>query len=96
MYLLEVIHKGIRHSVLKTFKFAYSDKSVISKFTSMILPMLKRINNIDKENQKLTQLRDWLLPMLMNGQVTVTDATQMVEELMVAEPSVGYGVKESQ
>lgn len=25
------------------------------------------------ENQKLTSLRDWLLPMLMNGQVTVTD-----------------------
>ena len=23
------------------------------------------------ENQKLTELRDWLLPMLMNGQVTV-------------------------
>jgi type I restriction enzyme S subunit len=23
------------------------------------------------ENQHLTQLRDWLLPMLMNGQVTV-------------------------
>ena len=25
----------------------------------------------EKENQHLTQLRDWLLPMLMNGQVTV-------------------------
>lgn len=25
------------------------------------------------ENQELTRLRDWLLPMLMNGQVTVTD-----------------------
>ena len=24
-----------------------------------------------KENQKLTELRDWLLPMLMNGQVKV-------------------------
>jgi type I restriction enzyme S subunit len=24
-----------------------------------------------EENQELTQLRDWLLPMLMNGQVTV-------------------------
>jgi type I restriction enzyme S subunit len=23
------------------------------------------------ENQKLTELRDWLLPMLMNGQVKV-------------------------
>jgi hypothetical protein len=29
----------------------------------------------------------------MNGQVTVTEVKEMVEELMVAEPSVGYGVK---
>ncbi|MFZ2853952.1 MAG: hypothetical protein WAZ34_07555 [Rhodocyclaceae bacterium] len=25
----------------------------------------------EKKNQQLTQLRDWQLPMLMNGQVTV-------------------------
>jgi len=27
------------------------------------------------ENQQLSSLRDWLLPMLMNGQVTVGDRT---------------------
>ncbi|MDD5329375.1 MAG: hypothetical protein PHX38_05175 [Sulfuricella sp.] len=27
-------------------------------------------NNL-RQNMQLTQLRDWLLPMLMNGQVTV-------------------------
>ena len=31
---------------------------------------LKKMNN-EIENQKLTELRDWLLPMLMNGQVKV-------------------------
>ena len=25
----------------------------------------------EQENQQLTQLRDWLLPLLMNGQVRV-------------------------
>jgi type I restriction enzyme S subunit len=29
------------------------------------------IENNNQQNQELTQLRDWLLPMLMNGQVTV-------------------------
>jgi hypothetical protein len=29
--------------------------------------------------------------MLMNGQVKVVDAAEMVDELMVAEPPVGYG-----
>lgn len=65
------IHKGIRHGVLKTFKLAYSNKTLIDEFSSVIEPILKRIDVIDKENQHLTQLRDWLLPMLMNGQVTV-------------------------
>jgi len=26
----------------------------------------------EQENQQRAQLRDWLLPLLMNGQVTVT------------------------
>ena len=29
----------------------------------------------EAQNQELTQLRDWLLPMLMNGQVKVEDKT---------------------
>jgi len=33
--------------------------------------MLKNIKNLI-ENQQLAELRDWLLPMLMNGQVTPT------------------------
>ena len=31
--------------------------------------------NLIEENKQLTQLRDWLLPMLMNGQVRVEDKT---------------------
>ncbi len=65
------IHKGIRHSVLKTFKLAYYNIELIKIFTDNIYPILKRINIIDKENNQLTSLRDWLLPMLMNGQVRV-------------------------
>jgi type I restriction enzyme S subunit len=33
--------------------------------------LLTKIVHSRVENQELTQLRDWLLPMLMNGQVTV-------------------------
>lgn len=40
-------------------------------FSELIYPIIDKflINNI--ENQKLAELRDWLLPMLMNGQVKV-------------------------
>lgn len=51
--------------------------------------MLEKIISNRIQNQKLTDLRDWLLPMLMNGQVTVEDA---IEQLgMVAESVEQYG-----
>ncbi|MBZ9778452.1 hypothetical protein LB452_05895 [Psychroflexus sp. CAK8W] len=41
-----------------------------------------------KQNKKLAKLRDWLLPMLMNGQVKVGEAEQKLG--MVAEQEGGY------
>lgn len=65
------IHKGIRHAVLKTYPLAYGGKELIDKFSVVVKPMLKQIDVLEKENQQLAQLRDWLLPLLMNGQITV-------------------------
>lgn len=47
------------------------DPAVIKKFALLADPVFERIANATRENQHLTQLRDWLLPMLMNGQVTL-------------------------
>jgi len=66
------VHKGIRHSVLKTFRLAYKDKNIIDDFSKIINPLLKKLDTINKENQQLSEFRDFLLPMLMNGQVTVS------------------------
>ncbi|EBR4569312.1 restriction endonuclease subunit S, partial [Salmonella enterica] len=34
-------------------------------------PLIKKIELIKEQNSELQQLRDWLLPLLMNGQVTI-------------------------
>ena len=65
------VHKGIRHGVLKNYTLAYSGKKIIDDFSNKIKPILKRAYFLDQENQSLTKLRDWLLPLLMNGQVAV-------------------------
>jgi type I restriction enzyme S subunit len=65
------IHKGIRHSLLKDCKFILPERNIIDDFTSKVKPLLKKQDLIQKENQKLVDLRDWLLPMLMNGQIKV-------------------------
>jgi len=47
------------------------DEDHLRKFMQKVKPSFELILNNTLQNQQLTQLRDWLLPMLMNGQVTV-------------------------
>ena len=56
---------------LHTLKVAYPSLQVLTDFESLVSPMNKMIFTRSSENQELAYLRDWLLPMLMNGQVTV-------------------------
>ena len=44
---------------------------IIEKFESSVISGNKKISSNLKVNQKLSELRDWLLPLLMNGQVKV-------------------------
>ena len=47
------------------------EKDILQNYYCIVDPLYKEILTKGFENQQLTQLRDWLLPMLMNGQVTV-------------------------
>ena len=53
-------------------KIAWDEKTV-DLFTTKIRPIQKQILSLHKQNQQLSSLRDWILPMLMNGQVTFKD-----------------------
>ncbi|MCZ2127125.1 MAG: restriction endonuclease subunit S [Anaerolineales bacterium] len=46
-------------------------KSILEKYHKIISPTFEQQNKLDFESQALTELRDWLLPLLMNGQVKV-------------------------
>ena len=56
---------------LFSLKVIEPKKSILDKFQKTISPAFKKQNQLEQENQHLSSLRDWLLPMLMNGQVTV-------------------------
>ena len=47
------------------------DHNIIESICEVLEPIYSKIAINQKETQHLTQLRDWLLPMLMNGQVLV-------------------------
>lgn len=67
------IMKNVNQATLNDLKITLPKKeNVIKGFNNKIDPLFAKINSIQKENQELAELRDWLLPMLMNGQVKVS------------------------
>lgn len=62
----------INKGVLDDSPLAIPDSDVLAAYTRLSTPLFEQMENLQKQNQELTQLRDWLLPMLMNGQVTVS------------------------
>ena len=56
---------------LKQAKIVVPPIDLISKLDAKLQPIMLKQQMLENQNQELTQLRDWLLPMLMNGQVKV-------------------------
>lgn len=67
------VFKGIRINTLLDSRVFLPPMQVIEKFSQQTKPLFSLQYKLNKEIQALTQLRDWLLPMLMNGQATVSD-----------------------
>ncbi|MDP2547121.1 restriction endonuclease subunit S [Oceanobacter sp. 4_MG-2023] len=63
-------HKRVNPNVMMRFDQPFNLK-VAEKLGQHLEPILKQLIVNQRENTKLASLRDWLLPMLMNGQVTV-------------------------
>lgn len=64
--------KEVSATTLKMIKVVLPERSVIELYAERVKSIFSKQDLIEKENQELKQLRDWLLPMLMNGQITVT------------------------
>ncbi len=56
---------------LHSLTLAYPADDLLKKYDNIVSKYNEKIFTRSLENQQLVQLRDWLLPMLMNGQVTV-------------------------
>lgn len=55
---------------IKNVKILVPGKEVLEKFVDYIHPMIQQIDLCNQQNYELVNLRDFLLPLLMNGQVT--------------------------
>ena len=87
---------GIKNFLFDSFANSYQvilpPKEVVEKFYEFAHSLeVKKQNNL-LQNQQLAALRDWLLPMLMNGQAKVLDNYGSSEETIntAFEPSLVY------
>ena len=85
---------GIKNLLLDSFISSYytvvPDEKIVEQFYDIMDNIQEKKQTALAENQKLTELRDWLLPMLMNGQVKVKVEKES-ELSMAAEPKMKYG-----
>lgn len=65
------IQKKINQDNLNSYKIPQIPDPISQAFYEIVKPMFEKIQSLQDENDELTKLRDWLLPVLMNGQATV-------------------------
>lgn len=63
--------KRVEADVLRKYQIAIPEKHILQEFEKITTSVFQQTTVNVRENQQLSSLRDWLLPMLMNGQVVV-------------------------
>ncbi|MDE6708368.1 MAG: restriction endonuclease subunit S [Oscillospiraceae bacterium] len=66
------IFTNLKTDILKKFKVVLPVQSVLEIFQTLISPLFLEMKNIAHKNQKLSAIRDLLLPKLMNGEIDVS------------------------
>lgn len=65
------IQPFISYDMLNPLDVIIPRDDLIKKYLNIVIPIFEKLFSNQSENQELIQLRDFLLPMLMNGQVKV-------------------------
>ena len=65
--------KEVSATTLHSIQAVFPKHELVEKYTERSKKIFKIQDNLEKQNHHLTQLRDFLLPMLMNGQVSVAE-----------------------
>lgn len=65
------IQKKINQDNLNSYKIPKIPDPISQAFYEIVKPIFEKIQSLQDENDELTKLRDWLLPVLVNGQATV-------------------------
>lgn len=65
----QAVQANLSLSTIKSLPILIPDNSNMEKYTNVIEPIFKQMKQLENENKKLSNLRDTLLPKLMNGEI---------------------------
>ena len=74
---MPIVNKG----VFSQLKIVRPDEVILTEFERIVSPLIERIRNNVFEFQKLTKIRDTLLPKLISGELSTKQADQLVKDL---------------
>ena len=60
-------------SLMKSLQVIIPEQNVFEEFEAIVSPLFARIESLEKENSRLSTLRDTLLPRLMSGELEVPE-----------------------
>ncbi len=67
------VFTNLKTDIVKDALFVYPNKAVMDEFDKITKTIFENIKIRSRESQRLTQLRDALLPKLMSGELTMSD-----------------------
>ena len=60
-------------SLMKSLQVIIPEQNVFEEFEAIVSPLFARIESLEKENSRLSLLRDTLLPRLMSGEIEIPE-----------------------
>lgn len=85
--------KEVTATSLKTIQTELSDAHTLADYQSTVAPIFRQQYTLEQQSHHLGQLRDWILRLLMNGQVRVTwrEISQSLPLLLLTSHAASKG-----
>lgn len=79
------VFTNLKTDILRNYNTILPDKETLTKFDGVVSAIFKQILYNTRENEKLIQLRDTLLPKLMSGEIDVSKVDISTDKLLFSE-----------
>ncbi|WP_144561372.1 restriction endonuclease subunit S [Bacillus mycoides] len=75
-------YPAVNAQTFKSSKVLIPEKNILNKYDEIIKNYRIMIAKLQKQNQDLVKIKDYLLPRLFSNEIGITEATRMVKEVL--------------